>query len=466
MWAGWPQKILIKSEIIASYESRAPPRQPGAAAGPSPGWRLPGSLAPGFLLFFRAAVLPATGRSQRRAAGGPRRGQELHGTFGAGSLRLWDHRHRRLRSALGPHPSLGAPPALRPSPHAAPAAGRACPAIRESARSFPVAAAPSALLPGGAAAQRRPGCGKQQQQLAAAASPAGSPLQPGARAEHCLAPQTAHLYPAPGHPPLPSAGPPGKIRTRSCALQGLEVSASQAAASTGGISASWPPPPPASGAAPPGRAQGANGGCPPLARGLRSAGGHRRTLFAPGRCSERGWAGLGCALWLPCLWALNIHAFDFLLAAAGQRRGWSAAAAVPDPAVRLEGPPGWGPSVRSPPPRAGSSPGRSRGPVFLTAAVGAGGRSLSGRIGTSLLTPIGIDRLRRHGAGQPPGPAAWRPGASFPCQPCRAGTGLARSSAEACAWGRLPGGCRRLDSPWGPRETRPAASTPEPRGTG
>lgn len=76
------------------------PRQPGAAAGPSPGWRLPGSLAPGFLLFFRAAALPATGRSQRRAAGGPRRGRELHGTAGAGSLRPWDHRHHRLRWGL------------------------------------------------------------------------------------------------------------------------------------------------------------------------------------------------------------------------------------------------------------------------------------------------------------------------------------------------------------------------------
>lgn len=77
--------------------------------------------------------------------------------------------------------------------------------------------------------------------------------------------------------------------------------------------------PPASGAAPPSRAWGANDGCLPLARGLRSTGRHRRTLFAPGQCSERGWAGLGCALWLPCLRALNIHAFDFLLAAGDSR---------------------------------------------------------------------------------------------------------------------------------------------------
>lgn len=213
-----------------------------------------------------------------------------------------------------------APARTQPPPRAEPAP----PSVSQHGL-FPVAAAPSAPLPGGATAQRRPGCGKQQQQqLAAAASPTGSPLQPGAGAEPYLAPQTTHLYPAPGHPPLPSASPPGKIRTQSRALQGLDVPASQAAASTGGISASRSPS--ASGAAPPGRARGANGGCPPLARGLRSAGGHRRTLFAPGRCSERGWAGLGCALWLPCLWALNIHAFDFLLAAAGQRWGWSEAA--------------------------------------------------------------------------------------------------------------------------------------------
>lgn len=123
---------------------------------------------------------------------------------------------------------------------AAPTTGRAYPAARESARPFRLAAAPSSPLPGGAAAQCRPGCGKQQQ-LAAATSPAGSPPRPGACAEPCLARRTAHLYPAPGHPPLPPTSPPGEIRARSHALEGLDIPASQAAASTGGVSASRSP---------------------------------------------------------------------------------------------------------------------------------------------------------------------------------------------------------------------------------
>lgn len=84
------------------------PRQPGAAAGPSWGWRFPGSLAPGFLLFFRAAALPATGRSQRRAAGGPPAGTSAsrgrlarvlcaRGTAAGGGLRWGLARSRRRR---------------------------------------------------------------------------------------------------------------------------------------------------------------------------------------------------------------------------------------------------------------------------------------------------------------------------------------------------------------------------------
>lgn len=68
------QALVGKTHCFMPVQCRLaglPPTQPGAAAGSSWGWRFPGSLAPGFLLFFRAAVLPATGRSQHRAAGGP-----------------------------------------------------------------------------------------------------------------------------------------------------------------------------------------------------------------------------------------------------------------------------------------------------------------------------------------------------------------------------------------------------------
>jgi len=68
-----------------------PPAPRPFAAAPAMGgcgWPLarpPASWLPGFLLFFRAAALPATGRSRRRAAGGPRWGQALRGTLRRGT---------------------------------------------------------------------------------------------------------------------------------------------------------------------------------------------------------------------------------------------------------------------------------------------------------------------------------------------------------------------------------------------
>lgn len=192
-----------------------------------------------------------------------------------------------LLQILAGSPPLPTSPscAASPSPRSRAEQSRARSSACESAQPFRSAAAPSPL-------REEPACGKQQP----LAAPGGSVPQP--RAE-------------------PRAEPGFSLSAPTCILllavlllllcqPGAEL---DVPASRGSLAS---PSPLGFRRRSPRRSRRANGSCPPPARGSRSAGCHRRTLFAPGPCSERGWAGLGCALWLPCLRALNIHAFDFL----------------------------------------------------------------------------------------------------------------------------------------------------------